>query len=76
MYAAFRNKKRLFLEIMRLYAGGPEAMARVIDNAPTAYQAAHDLMSAAATTYTGEAIPKGCLLASATASGSAAILRS
>ncbi len=47
-------------------------MARAILNAPTAYHAAHDVMAAGATTYTGEATPKGCLLASAAASGSAA----
>ena len=72
LYAAFGDKKRLFLEAMRLYAGDPEEMARAILDAPTAYQAAHDLLTAAVATYTGEATPKGCLLASATASGSAA----
>lgn len=72
LYAAFGDKKRLFLEAMRLYAGDPDDMARAMFEAPTAYQAAHALMTAAATTYTGEATPKGCLLASAAASGSAA----
>ncbi len=72
LYTAFGDKKRLFLEAMRLYAGDPDDMARAIRDAPTAYQAAHDVMAAAATTYTGEATPKGCLLASAAASGSAA----
>ena len=55
---------------MQLYAGDPIDMSRAIRDAPTAYQAARDLMTAAATTYTGEATPKGCLFASATASGS------
>ena len=72
LYTAYGDKKQLFLEAMRLYAGDPDDMARMIFDAPTAYQAAHDLMTAAAITYTGEATPKGCLLASATASGSAA----
>ena len=72
LYTAFGDKKQLFLEALRLYAGDPEDMARGIGNAPTAYHAAHDLMAAAAATYTGEVTPKGCLLASATASGSAA----
>ena len=72
LYAAFGDKKRLFLEAMRLYAGDPDDMARAILDAPTARQAAHDLMTAAATAYTGEATPRGCLLASAAASGSAA----
>lgn len=72
LYTAFGDKKRLFLEAMRLYAGDPADMERAIANARTAQEAAHDLMTAAAMTYTGEATPTGCLLASATASGSAA----
>ncbi len=72
LYTAFGDKKRLFLEAARRYAGDPEAMARASDNASTAYDAAHKLLTAAATAYTGDTTPKGCLLASATASGSAA----
>lgn len=72
LYAAFGDKKRLFLEAARRYAGDPEAMARAIDGAPTAYDAARTMLTAAATAYTGNATPKGCLLASATASVSAA----
>ncbi len=72
LYTAFGDKKRLFLEAVRLYAGDPEDMSRAIGDAPTAYHAARDLMISAAITYTGEATPKGCLLASAAASGSAA----
>lgn len=71
LYAAFGDKKRLFLEAMRLYAGDPDEMACVINDAPTAYHAARDLMTTAATIYTGKTTPPGCLLASATASGSA-----
>ena len=72
LYTAFGDKRRLFLEAMRLYASDPADMERAIANARTAQEAAHDLMTAAATTYTGEGTPRGCLLASATASGSAA----
>ena len=72
LYTAFGDKKQLFLEAMRLYAGNPEDMDRGIGDAPSAYDAARALMTAAATAYTGEATPRGCLLASATASGSAA----
>ena len=72
LYTAFGDKKRLFLEAMRLYAGDTEAMARRIDGAATAHDAARDMLVAAATAYTGEETPKGCLLASATASGSSA----
>ena len=71
LYTAFGDKKQLFLEAIRLYAGDPEYMTRRIADAPSAYEAARALMTDAATTYTGKATPKGCLLASATASGSA-----
>ena len=72
LYAAFGDKKRLFLEAAHRYAGDPEAMALAIDGAPTAYDAARAMLTAAATAYPDAATPKGCLLASATASGSAA----
>ena len=72
LYTAFGDKKQLFLEAMRLYAGDPADMERMIAVAPTALHAARELMIAATVTYTGEATPRGCLLASATASGSAA----
>ena len=71
LYTAFGDKKQLFLEAMRLYAGNPEDMTRRIADAPSAYEAARALMTDAATAYTGKSTPKGCLLASATASGSA-----
>ncbi len=70
LYTAFGDKKQLFLEAVRLYAGDPEEAGRRIDDAPSAYDAARVLMTSAAIAYTGEATPKGCLLASATASGS------
>ena len=70
LYAAFGDKKRLFLDALRLYVGDPEVMARAIAGAATAYDAAREMLIAAATTYTGDATPRGCLLASATASGS------
>lgn len=72
LYTAFGDKKRLFLEAARRYAGDPEAMAQVFDRAETAYDAARAMLMSAAAAFTGEATPKGCLLASATASGSSA----
>ena len=72
LYAAFGDKKRLFLEATQRYAGDPAAMAQAFDRADTALEAARGLLIAAATAFTGEATPRGCLLASATASGSAA----
>lgn len=70
LYTAFGDKKRLFLEAARRYAGDPDAMARAIAGAPSACDAARRLLTDAATAYTGDATPKGCLLASAAASGS------
>ncbi len=72
LYAAFGNKRQLFLEAAHRYAGDPAATARAIDGAPTARDAAHALLADAAVAFTGETTPPGCLLASATASGSAA----
>lgn len=72
LYTAFGDKKRLFLEAAYRYAGDPEVMAQAIDGAPSALDAACEMLTAAAIAYTGDATPKGCLLASATASCSAA----
>ncbi len=72
LYAAFGDKKRLFLDAVRLYAGDPDAIGERIDQAPTALAAARDMLAAATAAFTGDATPPGCLLASATASGSAA----
>lgn len=71
LYTAFGDKQRLFLEAVQRYAGDPQAMAERIGGAPSAREAARDLLTSAAIGFTGEATPKGCLLASATASGSA-----
>ena len=70
IYTAFGDKKRLFMEAMRLYAGVPEDLQASLDAAPTARDAAVAMLTAAAHAFTGEATPRGCLLASATASGS------
>ncbi len=72
LYTAFGDKRQLFLEAMALYVGDVGAIARRIDAASTAYDAARDMLTAAAIAYTGEETPRGCLLASATASGSSA----
>ena len=71
LYAAFGDKQQLFLEAVALYIGDPAEVARAIDEAISAFQAASDLLEAVAITYTGEETPSGCLLASATATGSA-----
>ncbi|OYU37737.1 MAG: TetR family transcriptional regulator [Pseudorhodobacter sp. PARRP1] len=70
LYTAFGDKKRLFLEAMRLYAQSPEVLQAQLDAAPTARDAAHQMLVSAALGFTGETTPPGCLLASAAASGS------
>lgn len=72
LYTAFGDKRRLFLEAARRYVGDPEATRLAIDNAPTAFHAASSMLTGAVAAFTGEMTPPGCLLASATASGSAA----
>ena len=72
LYTALGDKKRLFLEAGRRYAGDPGAMAQALDDAETACDAARAMLISAATAFTGEATPRGCLLASATANGSSA----
>ena len=47
-------------------------MAQAFDRAKTAYDAARDMLISAAIAFTVETTPRGCLLASATASGSSA----
>lgn len=70
LYAAYGDKKQLFLEAMRLYAGSPYDMEQALSEAPSALEAAQRMLVAAAEAFTGELTPRGCLLASATASGS------
>lgn len=72
LYTAFGDKRRLFLETTQRYAGDADARDEAIDAAATAFDAARAMLTSAAIAYTGEKTPQGCLLASATASGSAA----
>lgn len=71
IYAAFRSKKSLFLEAVRLYVGEPAHSARIIADAPTARDAVRGLLEASVVGFTGEDTPPGCLLASAAISCSA-----
>lgn len=65
LYGAFGDKRRLFREAMDRYlGGGVEAVARSINGAESARDAARDLLTAAALGDTGEDTPPGCLLAS------------
>lgn len=70
LYATFGDKKQLFLEAMQLYVGDPAVIASTLDAAPSARVGAAIMLDGAATAFTGESTPPGCLLASATASGS------
>lgn len=70
IYTAFGDKKRLFLEAVQRYAGDPGDLERTVDLAPTAYDAVTGMLVSAAELYTGDATPRGCLLASAAATGS------
>lgn len=63
IYAAFGNKKALFLEAVELYLSGGSSPAAIIDAAPDARAAALILMEGAARAYTGEDTPPGCMLA-------------
>ncbi|WP_235512514.1 TetR/AcrR family transcriptional regulator [Sphingomonas sp. Leaf17] len=72
IYTAFGDKKRLFLEAAARYAGDPQVMADRIAGAATAYDAACAMLTTAAAAFTRDDTPRGCLLASATASGSPA----
>jgi AcrR family transcriptional regulator len=70
IYTAFGDKRRLFLEAAKRYAGDPAVLSAQIDNAASAYDAARDMLLDSAIAFTGKKTPRGCLLASATASGS------
>ena len=72
LYAAFGDKRRLFREAVHRYLGGMAAVAQAIGAAPTARDAARDLLTAAAIGDTGEDTPPGCLLASSIVSCSPA----
>lgn len=72
LYAAFGDKKQLFLEAVNRYLSGPVRSETIIDEAPTAREAAMGLLNASAVGFTGASTPAGCLLASSTISCSPA----
>ncbi len=72
VYAAFGDKKRLFLEAVDRYLAGPVTLERMLDESPSARDAVAALLRGAAVGFTGAETPPGCLLASAAISGSAA----
>ncbi len=70
IYTAFGDKKRLFLEALRRYVGDLGDLERSFATATTARDAVARMIEDAAVLYTGDTTPKGCLLASAVATGS------
>jgi AcrR family transcriptional regulator len=72
IYAAFGDKKTLFLEAVGRYLSGLITSDSIIKNAATARDAAVGLLHASAVGFTGADTPRGCLLASSAISCSAA----
>ena len=71
IYAAFGDKKSLFLKALDLYVGDLDEIRKTIDDSTSAYDAARGMLLASAIRFTGTETPRGGMLASATASGSA-----
>lgn len=72
VYAAFGDKKRLFIEAVDRYVTLSSWSAQLVDEAPTAREAAFGLMRQCAIDYTGETTPPGCLVATGAISCSSA----
>ena len=76
LYAAYGDKKRLFLEAVALYRAGTGAGSvasdQMIDDAATAADAARQMLDGSALHFTGPDTPSGCLLATGAISCSAA----
>lgn len=72
LYTAFGDKESLFLECVEKYANpGPKTTPELIAEAPSARQAAQELLEISARWFTQQDSPTGCLVASAATSGSA-----
>jgi AcrR family transcriptional regulator len=71
LYTAFGDKESLFLECLEKYANpGPKTTPELIAEAPSARQAAQQLLELSARWFTQQDAPAGCLVASAASSGS------
>ena len=71
LYTAFGDKESLFLECLEKYANpGPKSTPELIAEAPSARQAAQQLLEVSARWFTQQDAPAGCLVASAASSGS------
>ena len=72
IYSAFGDKRKLFLEAMRLYRGDDAEQEAAIRDAKDARAAAGMIMENAIRTYTGKNTPKGCMVGTGLATGSEA----
>jgi|UPI000832DA9C AcrR family transcriptional regulator len=72
VYAAFGDKKQLFVEAVRRYLSGPVTAETMIDDSATARDAAWNLLEGSAIAFTGTTTPPGCLLATGAISCSTA----
>ncbi|ANL50929.1 TetR/AcrR family transcriptional regulator [Rhizobium phaseoli] len=63
IYTAFGDKKRLFLEAVELYLASGPAVEDVVSDGKSLKEVARELLVNAATKFTGEKTPRGCLLA-------------
>lgn len=64
IYAAYGDKKGLFLRAVQRYLTQPISPAELIAQAPTAREAARAMLDGSALAFTGGNTPPGCLLAS------------
>ena len=72
LYAAFGDKKRLFLDAVGLYTSGPVTSEGIFREATTAREAVEALLHAAARGNTqGGEVPPGCMLVSSATNCSA-----
>lgn len=71
IYSAFGDKKALFLKALDLYVGDLAVMKSHLDQAPSAHDAVYEMLKASVIRFTSPQNPRGCMLASATASCSA-----
>lgn len=72
LYAAYGDKKRLFLEAVDLYCTQPMSAEQIIAQAKNAAEAARQMLEGSAIHFTGQNTPPGCLLATGAISCSAA----
>ena len=71
LYTAFGDKESLFLECVQRYTNpGPRSTPDQIREAPSAKEAARQLLEISARWFTQPKTPAGCLVAGASASGS------